>query len=143
MALLAISLTGYTFNFVSGLSFTFSFYNWGDMKFKLIAEGLNIFVEVLSILFLWDAFRRFRAIAKGFIKIETKQIVWHMLTFLLFMIGSIILVFCVDFNPWSKPKRFYALYENIMVVVLISEIPFIGIVYRIQRIEISQQTAEA
>lgn len=127
---------------MSGLSFTFSFYNFGTHKFKYTAEGLNLIPEFLSMLFLCDALRRFRAIAKGVLKIETTQIFWHVVTFILFVIGSIFLVICVNSGAWDHPKLFYALYENIMVVVFISEIPFIWIVFRIQRIEISQKNAE-
>ena len=143
--LLAVSLTGYAINIVSGLSFTYSFYNFGTHKFRNIAEGLNLIPEFLSMIFLCDALRRFRAIAKGVLKIETTQIFWHVVTFILFVIGSIFLVICVDSGAWDSPqasRTFYALYENIMVVVFISEIPFIWIVFRIQRIEISQKNAE-
>ena len=106
------------------------------------SEILNILPSLVSCGFLLDALLRLRRVSKGVMEIQTRQMVLHVLSYVLIAISGTILTLIVNKRVWTHPVKFYSMYGLIVGLAFFSELPFILIVIRIGSVKKTKMTSD-
>ncbi len=121
---------GLLLNLTSGVFIIMAFYHVGGREWQLDTEIANIVPNVISVIVLLDSLRRLKQASKGFLEIETWQMVWHIWSFTAVTFDGILLSLCTR-NARKYPKLFYATYMSLVILLFCCEMPFLFIINRI------------
>ena len=115
-----------------GCCIQIAFNHYGNMKWNITTQFMNIAPNIFSLGFLIDSLRRLRLIAKGVLHIETFQMIWHIWSFVLVVIAGILLSVATNKGEgFDKPKLLYITYECIIIMLWACELPFIYIINKV------------